>query len=749
MTMVGQGFPSLGKGLSIVQGVTDTAANLKQVVAPQPAVPPQPVTTPAQSVGDPRQKADVRRPVAGAAGDDLQAQLVERDRRRAEEAERERREARAREEERRAQAEAERKARDAQRAEALRQRAAQRQAALKAEQERQRQQEEAQRKEEEARRAEAAKVEALRAKRAAVTAEKFRGIFLKKKDNIQEIVAMLEKTMAGDAKYSGFNITEMFKALQWDLGLEVAPLLMKEGMNTTRKDQLLEAISSSMSNITNQEMLLEVVGKLPTKLDWMGTGTFGSGRLRSDYGEAFYRKVLKQIEDPKVADAMLDRELPLGELLIDLVKKLSEERKNELISKARERAALCKDRIVLEGFYVGMPLLDALVLGESMGLNPCRDGKKKAGQHLLLESECLKFSEQDSSIIPPSEGTVTSFTITPEGWKTFLDCDPEDVLAQIIHKYVKKRTGNAKYMDYFKYYRGESGGQFDVYQRTPLKTKIYRNKLGSIFFYEFKGDSENPDLDTGADDGEVSETSESKNVENVERAVSGKSDAGKADDSKVDDTKTDAKKSEVEKKAEELADKATDSALSALIALFKNAKAIYWGVTLYALVIGAVMVFVGQRYFKTLLFLVGFFFGYVIAHFFASETTSLICGGVAGLVMVFFYPAFVFLMGVTVWAVVCVACGITEPGMVHSLIAGVLGVLAFIFRRHVLIPVTAWSGAWMMAVGLALLFGKMNQYVFVALGLLFTVLGTFVQYKFTARDVSAKAKEAVQEIPEA
>lgn len=177
-------------------------------------------------------------------------------------------------------------------------------------------------------------------------------------------------------------------------------------------------------------------------------------------------------------------------------------------------------------------------------------------------------------------------------------------------------------------------------------------------------------------------------------------------------------------------------AVTGLVNMFKDAGNLYWVVTLYSVLVGAAMTYVGRRHFKKLLFFVGAFSLYVPMHYFASEEVSLITAAVAGLVMVFIYPVYVFIMGMVPVAVICVACGVQHPGMALTLVAGACGVAAVIYRKHIVIPVSAMSGGMMLALGLAFLFKGIHPILFLLLGVLFTASGIFVQYKFTAKGIT-------------
>lgn len=186
----------------------------------------------------------------------------------------------------------------------------------------------------------------------------------------------------------------------------------------------------------------------------------------------------------------------------------------------------------------------------------------------------------------------------------------------------------------------------------------------------------------------------------------------------------------------------TVNALTGLVDMFKDAGSLYWVITMYSILVGAAMTFVGKRHFKKLLFLVGAFSVYVPMHYFASGTVSLISAGVAGLIMVFCYPIFVFIIGMLPIAAICVACGVESPGIVLSLIAFACGVAAVIYRKHIVIPVSSFSGAWMLALGLVFLLKGMHPVLFLLLVVLFTAGGIFVQYKYTAKTVKEEAKKA-------
>ena len=186
-------------------------------------------------------------------------------------------------------------------------------------------------------------------------------------------------------------------------------------------------------------------------------------------------------------------------------------------------------------------------------------------------------------------------------------------------------------------------------------------------------------------------------------------------------------------------------AVTGLVNMFKDAGFLYWVITAYSILIGAAMSYVGRRHLKKLLFFVGAFTLYIPMHYFASETVSLITAAVGGLVMVFCYPVFVFIVGVVALGLPCVGVGMNEwnPTLMGC-IELIGGIVAVIFRKHIAIPVTAVSGGSMLALGLAFLFKGINPVLFLLLIVLFAASGIFVQYKFTAKGLTEEEKKPVE-----
>ena len=189
---------------------------------------------------------------------------------------------------------------------------------------------------------------------------------------------------------------------------------------------------------------------------------------------------------------------------------------------------------------------------------------------------------------------------------------------------------------------------------------------------------------------------------------------------------------------------AAANAVVGLVNMFKDAKMLFWIITFYSLIVGAAMTYVGNKHLKKLLFFVGAFTVYLPMSYFASMTTALIAAVVTGLVMAFLYPVFVFFVGGTAMTCICMSVGMGET--VTGLLGIAAAVAAVIYRKHITIPITAYSGAYMLAIGLLFLFAGMFQVVMhtavvYILLVLFLASGIFVQYKFTGKETETPAPD--------
>lgn len=129
----------------------------------------------------------------------------------------------------------------------------------------------------------------------------------------------------------------------------------------------------------------------------------------------------------------------------------------------------------------------------------------------------------------------------------------------------------------------------------------------------------------------------------------------------------------------------------------------------------------------------------------SSTSTALLVALVTGLVMAFCYIGFVFLIGGMAMCCICLSLGM--GGAIAGVLGVAAGIVAVIYRKKIVIPLTAYSGASMLVIGLVLLFAGMflaimPMAVAYILLVLFFGSGMFVQYKYTGKDPGVSAAEA-------
>ena len=184
--------------------------------------------------------------------------------------------------------------------------------------------------------------------------------------------------------------------------------------------------------------------------------------------------------------------------------------------------------------------------------------------------------------------------------------------------------------------------------------------------------------------------------------------------------------------------------LQLLFDVFEEVKVIFWMITIYSLTVGGAMTFFGKKHLKKLLFLVGAFTVYLPMSIITSTSTAMLAALPSGLVMAFCYPGFVFLIGGMAVCGICLSLGMGEP--VAGFLGVAAGIAAVIYRKKIVIPLTAYSGASMLVIGLAFLFAGlfhvvMPMAVFFILLVLFLAGGIFVQYKFTGKETETPAPD--------
>ena len=307
------------------------------------------------------------------------------------------------------------------------------------------------------------------------TVAQYRAAFAKRTP--EQIVAYLDAIMKMNIekrKQQGFDYDTACEAVPASVGFEVAAAA-GPGLTCAKVE---ESVYNQLKTLSDQGELKIVIGKLPILEKCL--------HVKSSEEEEYSRfldTIVDKITDSAVADYMLSIDLAIGcNALRTLVSKLSEAKKSELYDAAMKRATARKDRLVMEGYYLNMPVLDLAILNWHNGF----DKKTKIGFPLW-------YSWDDSSVGTLSKQTVTTITFYNKAWMKFMECEDKDALRQLIHQYVDKKPGKVDNLDYLSNIKIEgvdiTKGVHEVghvYSNSRLETKVaYITEKGWIVFLEF------------------------------------------------------------------------------------------------------------------------------------------------------------------------------------------------------------------------------------------------------------------------
>lgn len=120
-------------------------------------------------------------------------------------------------------------------------------------------------------------------------------------------------------------------------------------------------------------------------------------------------------------------------ILATVVKYIGKDTLDRLVSEAESRAKEMETKtIVVDGFYLGMPRLDSMVLAH-------------AKKYDMEMSSSKIIEEKDWR----NRYVVSSFSFKAADRVKFLKCEDSLVLQQVIHQYVMHKEGKATALDYF------------------------------------------------------------------------------------------------------------------------------------------------------------------------------------------------------------------------------------------------------------------------------------------------------------
>ena len=184
------------------------------------------------------------------------------------------------------------------------------------------------------------------------------------------------------------------------------------------------------------------------------------------------------------------------------------------------------------------------------------------------------------------------------------------------------------------------------------------------------------------------------------------------------------------------------------------------------IILGLLTCFFGYRMFKIILGILGFFLGAALAGSFAVSAISdsqfalifiTIIGGIAGaVVLVAFYFLGVFLfgagLGYLAGVTLCLRMGWSHEIIISFILAAVVGVLALLIQRFMIIVSTAFVGSWAVISGFYYLLNEEfhliinsriresfslveepSGLILLLLWILLAIVGIIIQYSVTAK----------------
>lgn len=217
----------------------------------------------------------------------------------------------------------------------------------------------------------------------------------------------------------------------------------------------------------------DVIGILPLEINKELLGIVVEKIMTSDAAIAFLRKGFENVQDYMIRDCML---------------KLDGEYRSRILVESKKRYESNKGKVCMGPFYLGMPLCDALVQREALGIR---------GKDAWFVLENVK--NEDPNII--ENWKISAMTFSPKGALKFLDCEDAHVLQQAIRQCVKKQKGRANSWDYASEIRTDvsfdSSTRIDFFSPTG-KTTDYSSSIVSEYKNTKLGIGLRYDKETGA-----------------------------------------------------------------------------------------------------------------------------------------------------------------------------------------------------------------------------------------------------------
>ena len=217
------------------------------------------------------------------------------------------------------------------------------------------------------------------------------------------------------------NIADYVYCMRDDNALPfIKGIITEKTLSNSYLDAQLDKCLETLLSKVRKEYEDDVIGIMPVGIEEEKLRIVAEKITAPDAAIAFLRKGFENVQDYMIRDCML---------------KLDGEYKSRILEEAKKRYESNKSKVCLGPFYLGMPLCDALIQRDALGIS---------GMDAWFVLENVK--NENPNII--ENWKISAMTFTPKAALKFLDCEDAHVLQQAIKQCVKKQKGRANSWDY-------------------------------------------------------------------------------------------------------------------------------------------------------------------------------------------------------------------------------------------------------------------------------------------------------------
>jgi hypothetical protein len=217
------------------------------------------------------------------------------------------------------------------------------------------------------------------------------------------------------------NIADYVYCMSDDKALPfIKGIITEKTLSNSYLDAQLDKCFETLLSKVRKEYEDDVIDIIPVGIEEEKLRIVAKKITAPDAAIVFLRKGFKNVQDYMIRDCMLN---------------LDEKFKSRILEEAKKRYESNKSKVCMGPFYLGMPLCDALIQRDALGIS---------GVDAWFVLENVK--NENPNII--ENWKISAMTFTPKAALKFLDCEDAHVLQQAIKQCVKKQKGRANSWDY-------------------------------------------------------------------------------------------------------------------------------------------------------------------------------------------------------------------------------------------------------------------------------------------------------------